>query len=907
MRLNLMNKKKIFKMSETDKKNMTPLLKQYFEIRQAYPEYILFFRLGDFYEMFFDDAINVSKALDLTLTKRGELDGKPVPMCGVPFHAYESYLAKLVKQGYKIAICEQMEDPAEAKKRGNKSIVQRDVVRLVTAGTLTEDNLLNCRRNNYLLCLFKNNNSIGASWLDVSTGDFYTEELPFNDNKEEQNKLNSILSRLSPVEILLPDSYLQSRHVFEIFADYRPQMSVLPQARFNGENALQNLLQHFKISSMEVYGSFSGVEITAAGILLDYVKNTQKSQTLHIEKPIRISNKEVMEINAATRINLELISSASAVKNSSLFDILDNTATSVGARMLSTRLLTPLLNVEEINKRLDVIQFFIDNTSIRSRFLNILKGSADAERALSRLVVGRGGPRDMQAIGSVLSFLPKIKNILTINADGIFLDIPAAVDEIIKKFGNHQNLVEELAKVLVDSPPLFARDGKFVAKGYYPPLDELRELSENTDGVISKMQKEYTEETGITSLKIKNNSLIGYYIEVPSKFAVQMLENKKFIHRQSVLNSVRFTTGELSDFESKIRSASEKALAIELQIYDNLLTLIRASADDISRSIKAIAELDIGASFANLAIEKKYCRPKVDNSLIFDIKEGRHPVVENKLSLENRQDFVGNDCLLGENNSNIWLITGPNMAGKSTFLRQNALIALMAQAGLYVPATSAHIGVISKLFSRVGASDDLARGRSTFMVEMLETSAILNQADERSFVILDEIGRGTATFDGLSIAWSVVEHLHEINRCRALFATHYHELTSLAQKLNKMSLHCMKTKEYNEEVVFMHEVIDGAADRSYGIHVAKLAGLPPLAVKRAEQVLASIENDKKNSNIKELTDDLPLFSAVKVEKVEPKKSPALEALEQINPDALSSREALDELYKLKEILKCQNS
>lgn len=890
-----------------EKNNITPLLQQYFEIRKAYPDYLLFFRLGDFYEMFFDDAVTASKALDLVLTKRGYCNGDPVPMCGVPFHAYENYLARLIKQGYKVAICEQMEDPAEAKKRGSKSVVKRDVIRLVTAGTLTEDTILDSRKNNFLLSVVKTTGMLGASWLDISTGDFYTEEIPFSGNKEEQSKLGALLARLSPVEILISDNYLQSQHIFEIFADYRPQLSVLPQARFNAENAMHNLLQHFNVSSMEVYGSFSKEEITAAGILLDYVKNTQKSENIRIEKPIKVQNREIMEIDASTRRSLEIICSTSSVRNSSLLDVIDNTATSIGARMLASRLSNPILNIEEINNRLDAISFFVENANSRNRLIDLLKGTSDAERALSRLIVGRGGPRDMASIAETLALLPKIKNILASPQENIFQELPPAIQSITQKFGEHQSLVLELQKALAEDLPLLARDGGFVASGYYPPLDNLRELQKNTDACIQKMQEKYETETGIPALKIKNNTLIGHFIEVPSKYAVQMMENQNFIHRQSVLNAVRYTTPELNEFENEIRNAADKALNIELEIFNNLLNLIRASSDDISRSLKAVGELDIAASFANLAIERKYCRPQVDNSFVFEIKEGRHPVVEVSLSAEGQNAFVCNDCALGEKNSNIWLITGPNMAGKSTFLRQNALIAVMAQAGFFVPAKSAHIGVVNKLFSRVGASDDLARGRSTFMVEMVETSAILNQADERSLVILDEIGRGTATFDGLSIAWAVVEHLHEINHCRALFATHYHELTSLSQKLNKMSLHCMKIKEYQGDVVFMHEVIDGAADRSYGIHVAKLAGLPPLAVKRAEQVLASLENDKKNTNIKEQTDDLPLFSTIKTEPEKPQKSPALEALEQINPDALSPREALDELYKLKEILKCQNS
>lgn len=884
---------------------LTPMLEQYFETRKAYPDYLLFYRMGDFYEMFFEDAVAASKALDITLTKRGQYNGEDIPMCGVPFHAYESYLSRLIKQGFKVAICEQLEDPAEAKKRGYKSVVKRDVIRLVTAGTLTEDNLLDSRKNNFLLCFAKIGDTLGASWLDISTGDFYTENLIVN-STNEKTQLSGLLSRLRPVEILLSDAYLQNPQMFEVFSDYRPQLSVLPQARFNSENAKRNLLDLFKVETLDVFGSFSRSEITAAGVLTDYVFTTQKGQIPRVEKPIKVYEHQVMEIDGATRRSLELVESASSVKSNSLLGVMDRTVTGVGARMLASRIASPLLDVGEINQRLDVINFFIDEEFIRQDVRKMLKGCADIERALSRLSLGRGGPRDLLSVKMVLALLPSLKNTLCGLYQNIVKELPTAVAAIVNKFGHHENLVDEIERALSkDDLPLLARDGGFVAEGYYPPLDELHLLKNNSHKVILQLQEKYAEETGISNLKIKYNNVIGYFVEVPVKFATEMLENKNFIHRQSVLNAVRFTTVELTEIENDIRGASDKALAMELQIFDNLVTLVKASSDDISHTAKAIAELDIGASLADLAVEKNYCRPVVDDSLEFEIKEGRHPVVEASLDATHGDGFVGNDCRLGGLNSNIWLITGPNMAGKSTFLRQNALIAVMAQAGAYVPATSAHIGVVNKLFSRVGASDDLARGRSTFMVEMVETAGILNQADERSLVILDEIGRGTATFDGLSIAWAVVEHLHEANRCRALFATHYHELTSLVSRLRKMSLHCMKIKEFNDEVVFLHEVIDGAADRSYGIHVAKLAGLPNVVIKRAEQVLSSLENDKKNTNIKTLADDLPLFAVLK-EKEEDKAvvaSPALEALNALNPDVLSPREALEELYKLKEMLK----
>ena len=884
-------------MTEAKAPALTPMMAQYLETKKAYPDYLLFYRMGDFYEMFFDDAVAASKALDIALTKRGKLEGADVPMCGVPFHAYETYLSRLIKHGFKVAICEQMEDPKEAKKRGAKSGVKRDVIRLVTAGTLTEENLLDSRRNNFLLSLAKTGDMLGVSWLDLSTGDFFLEEIGLK-NKPEAVVVSSLLSRLSPVEILVSDRYLQSPKLFEVFNEYRKKLSVLPEARFNFENARRNLLNLFKVETLDAYGNFSRAEITAAGVLMDYVETTQKGQMPRVEKPVKIYERQVMEIDGATRRSLELLESSSGDRGNSLLSVLDRTVTGAGARMLAGRIASPLVDTKEIGERLNVVEFFLNEEFIRDDVRALLKACPDIERAVSRLSLERGGPRDLAAIKTTLAAVPRLKNILSgASSQNMVSELPEAVARIAGRMGHHENLVDELERALADELPLLARDGGFIREGYYPPLDEIRRVKNNSQQIILQLQEKYAAATDIPNLKIKYNNLIGYFVEVPAKFATRMLENKDFIHRQSVLNAVRFTTVELTEIENEIRGAGEKLLATELELFNKLVTEVRIAADDISRTAKALAELDVGAALADLAAEKNYCRPEIDDSFCFDVEDGRHPVVEASLAREHGGAFVGNDCRLGGDYSNIWLITGPNMAGKSTFLRQNAIIAVMAQIGSFVPAKRARIGVVNKLFSRVGASDDLARGRSTFMVEMVETASILNRADERSLVILDEIGRGTATFDGLSIAWAVVEHLHEVNRCRALFATHYHELTSLVGKLHKMSLHCMKIKEFNDEVIFLHEVIDGAADRSYGIHVAKLAGLPPVVLKRAEQVLSSLENDKKNANIKELADDLPLFSSLKKEEKKPSAVDA--ALAEICPDNLTPREALDELYRLK--------
>jgi len=649
---------------------------------------------------------------------------------------------------------------------------------------------------------------------------------------------------------------------------------------------------------LDSFGNFSRAEVCAAGVLLDYVEVTQKGKLPLIQHPQKVTEGQIMEIDGATRRSLELIESINGDKSSSLLGTIDYTVSGSGGRLLAARVANPLKDVGEINRRLDVVEFFVSNHTIRTDLRQILKSYPDIERAVSRLCVGRGGPRDLANIKTALMLVYPIRNLLSAGDFGA----PNSLQQILKSMGEHSHLVAELDSALADELPLLARDGGFVREGFSPALDEVKRIKNDSHNVILEFQAKYAETTGIANLKIKFNNVIGYFIEVPSKFATQLLEDKRFIHRQSVLNASRFTTVELTELENKISGASDKALALELEIFEQLVKSVRTYCDDILKAAKSFAELDVASALAELAVENNYCRPQIDDSLAFDIREGRHPVVEAAICKNGESSFVANNCDLGGEKGCLWLLTGPNMAGKSTFLRQNAIIAIMAQMGSFVPCAYAHIGIINKVFSRVGASDDLAKGRSTFMVEMVETASILNQADERSFVILDEIGRGTATFDGLSIAWAVVENLHEVNKCRTLFATHYHELTALASKMPKMSLHCMKIKEFNDEVIFLHEVIDGAADRSYGIHVAKLAGLPKSVIKRSEQVLEHLEKNGKGNSISKLADDLPLFAVLREkDDKSQEKNPALEALEAVNPDELTPREALEKLYELKKM------
>ena len=890
---------------EIKKYRLTPMLEQYVKIKEEHKDYLLFYRMGDFYELFLEDAVIASQALDIALTHRGKVGDYNIEMCGVPFHAYESYLSKLIRQGYKVAICEQTESPEEAKKRGAKSVVRREVIRLVTAGTLTEEPLLDAKRNNFLMSVARKSNTFGVAWVDISTGEFFTQE--FNTTgKTEDTILLSVLSRLTPSELIVSDKYLYLAEVGDVIRGFEEQLTVWPDERFNSENAFKRLQKLFEVNTLDAFGDFSRAEISAAGVLIDYVENSQKGKMPHIMPPKKIIDDQIVEIDGATRRSLELVDSISGDKTSSLLGAIDQTVTGAGGRLLANRISNPLCDANQINKRLNIIEFFVNRNELRDQVRQLLKSTTDVGRAVSRLCVGRGGPRDMLNLKNTLGAIPHLRNQIYYNSASqtdVISDIPQELSEVLQKLGEHSSLVNKLGQALIEEDlPLLSRDGGFVREGYSSALDEMRNLRGHSHKTIINLQSKYIEQSGVSGLKIKFNNLIGYFIEVPTKETTKIMEDKTFIFRQSVLNASRFTTVELTELEDKIRGAADKALAMELAIYDELLTSIKVSSDDIIKCGNALAEIDVAISLATLAVENNYCRPIVDDSLSFEIEEGRHPVVEQSLKQANATPFVGNNCFLGGDKGNLWLLTGPNMAGKSTYLRQNAIIAIMAQMGSYVPAKRARIGIINKVFSRVGASDDLAKGRSTFMVEMVETACILNQADERSFVILDEIGRGTATFDGLSIAWAVVEYLHEINRCRTIFATHYHELTSLAGKLPRLSLHCMKIKEFNDEVIFLHEVIDGSADRSYGIHVAKLAGLPKALIKRADQVLQNLERQDKGLSAKDIAADLPLFANLntKVEVVE--KSPALDELELVNPDDLSPREALEKLYELKKLL-----
>ncbi|WP_135503008.1 DNA mismatch repair protein MutS [Roseovarius aestuariivivens] len=867
------------------------MMAQFLEIKAQYRGALLFYRMGDFYELFFDDAVAAAEALDIALTKRGKHLGEDIPMCGVPVHSAEGYLLTLIRKGFRVAVCEQMEDPAEAKKRGSKSVVRRDVIRLVTPGTLTEDSLLEARRHNFLAAFARVRDQAALAWVDISTGAFHVMPLA-------ESRLGPELARLCPSELIVMEG--DEANLGDIVSEFGVALTPLGRAAFDSTSAEQRLCGLFKTQSLEAFGNFERAEVAAMGAIADYLDITQKGKLPLLQPPSRESLARVMQIDAATRRNLELTHALSGGRAGSLLSVIDRTATAGGGRLLERRVAGPSRDLRVVRERQDAVAFGVEHARLREDVRGCLRKVPDLDRALSRLGLDRGGPRDLAAIRNGLAQAADVSQRLQ------NVELPELLDRAAQDLVGHEALETLLDQALVAEPPLLARDGGFIAEGYEPELDDVRKLRDEGRGVIAGMQADYARTTGIQSLKIKHNNVLGYFVEVTATHAEKMLSaplNETFKHRQTTANQVRFTTVPLSEMETRILNAGGRALEIEKRLYTALKDAVLAEAARISQAARAIAEIDLALSLADLAQSEAWCRPKVDESRALLIECGRHPVVEAALKRQGGDSFIANDCALGQG-ADLWLLTGPNMAGKSTFLRQNALMAVLAQMGSFVPARSAHIGMVSQLFSRVGASDDLARGRSTFMVEMVETAAILNQADDHALVILDEIGRGTATYDGLSIAWATLEHLHEVNRCRALFATHYHELTHLSEKLSRVENATVAVKEHEGDVIFLHEVRKGAADRSYGVQVAKLAGLPAAVVERARVVLEALEKgDREGGGKREaFIDDLPLFRASPVPvSAPPKTSPVTDRLQDVLPDELSPRQALDLIYELKRL------
>ena len=881
---------------------VTPMMEQYLEIKAAHPGLLLFYRMGDFYELFFEDAEIASKALGIMLTKRGKHQGLDIPMCGVPVERSDDYLHRLIEKGFRVAVCEQMEDPAAARARGSKSVVRRDVVRLVTPGTLTEDTLLDARTNNYLLAIARARSSAGGdrfglAWIDISTCEFMVTECA-------GAELQATLARINPNEAIVSDALYGDGELGALLREL-PAVTPLTRDVFDSSTAERRLCDYFAVATMDGLAAMSRLEATAAAAAVTYIDRTQVGKRPPLSPPSREAVGTTMAIDPATRANLELTRTLAGERRGSLLDAIDCTVTPAGSRLLAQRLAAPLTDPAQIAQRLDAIAAFVADGAAREDIRSVLRGAPDMSRALARLSVGRGGPRDLAGLrDGILAADQALARL------GELEQPPQEIASVIAALrAPSRELARELEGALAEQLPLVKRDGGFVREGYETALDEVRSLRDASRLVVAAMQARYADDTGIKGLKIRHNNVLGYFVEVTAQHGDKLMSpplNATFIHRQTLAGQVRFTTSELGETEAKIANAGERALNLELEIFDRLCAKALAISDDLRAAAHGFALLDVAAALARLAVDDNYVRPEVDASLGFAIENGRHPVVEQALKRDG-QPFIANSCDLsptpGQTSGQIWLVTGPNMAGKSTFLRQNALIALLAQIGSFVPAGRARIGVIDRLFSRVGAADDLARGRSTFMVEMVETAAILNQASERSLVILDEIGRGTATFDGLSIAWAAIEQLHETNRCRTLFATHYHELTALSAKLPRMFNATVRVKEWQGDVVFLHEVLPGSADRSYGIQVARLAGLPPAMIARAKAVLAKLEAQDRGQTARALVDDLPLFavpSRAASDAAPPSEAEQLlEAIKALHPDEMSPREALEALYALK--------
>ncbi len=891
----------------SDSAPLTPVMARYIELKTANPGFLLFYRMGDFYELFFDDAVMAAGALGIALTKRGQYRGQDIPMAGVPAHAADDYLHRLIDKGYRVAICEQMEDPAEAKKRGSKAIVHRDVVRLVTAGTLTEDRLLVASEANYLLALartFEGGSQaparLGLAWIDMSTGEFRV-------GMCELNVLQGEIARIAPREIIAPPALIEDLTLRRLLSESGAVVTALSKSIDDTTPSGERLAAFFGTAAAADFDNLSRAETAAAANILAYLDATQLGVRPRLSLPQREGPGTFLDIDASARVNLELTRTLAGERAGSLLSAIDCTVTAAGSRELARRLSAPLTDPQMIIERQEAVAYLCRDPIIRERLRQALAPLSDLLRALGRLALGRGGPRDLAALRDGLT---KARDIAALIHHAT---LPSLLAQSIRDLGAPSPaLAEKLTAMLADELPLSRRDGGFVRAAFDPALDEERRLRDDARGLMLGLQATYAEATGIRNLRIKHNNVLGYFIEISAAAADRMFApplNADFFHRQTLASQARFTTTALSDLESRIARAAERALALEQQAFEAMSAEIAGADDAIRKVAIALAALDVESALAELAAIHGWTRPVVDHSLAFAIRGGRHPVVEAALKKTSGGAFIANDCTLGPADEAgdagaVWLLTGPNMAGKSTFLRQNALIAILAQMGSFVPATMAHIGIVDRLYSRVGAADDLARGRSTFMVEMVETAVILNQATNRSLVILDEIGRGTATFDGLSIAWATIEHIHEANRCRTLFATHFHELTALGARLARLTPVTMKVKEWKGDVVFLHEVGRGTADRSYGIQVAKLAGLPASVIARARTVLSKLEEGERAPKVETLIDDLPLFSVSRQAPVEAARhQPLLEAMIGLDPDAMTPREAHEALYRLIELLR----
>ncbi len=864
----------------------TPMMQQYMSIKQQHIDALLFYRMGDFYELFFEDAVVAAKALDIALTHRGKHLEQEIPMCGVPHHAYESYLHKLILSGHTVAICEQTETPAEAKKRGYKAVVKREVVRIITPGTVTEDALLQQDSANYLLSMHSGPKDIALAWADISTGELWCSSVP-------HAALAMELERLRPKEILAVSGAREHSLFQEALQPLSKRVREEVSSQFNSKKGMRALEDWFEVKDASSLGQFSNTEYGAFAALLSYIERTQIHAMPFLKQPKRFENSHRLHIDAATRQHLELNRSVNNEYRGSVLHAINHTVSAAGSRLLSHRLNAPLCDKTAIDARLDEIAFFQTQPELSTKLTQLLQLLPDIERCLSRLSVGRGSPQDAANIRLSLVVARQVAELFQFGAANDNLShLPHNLQQQLQHVVQFDDLLEHLQRSLVDMPPMLLREGGVIRDGFHPKLDEYRSLSAEATAHKEALRVEYATLTGVEKLKIKDNNVIGLFIEVTQNHADALMQHPDFIHRQTMASGVRFTTERLRELESKLVHAKAYALELEIQLFSATSAEILNQSERLSLLASSLAEMDVALSGAMLATTYNYARPTLTTERDLSIHKGRHPTVE-RLS---DAHFTPNDLQLSDT-VRLWLMTGPNMAGKSTFLRQNAVIIILAQMGSFVPAEQATIGLADKIFSRVGASDNLSKGQSTFMVEMVETARILRHATAQSFVILDEIGRGTATYDGMSIAWAVLEQLHEQIGCRGLFATHYHEMTALEESLTHLQNYHMHVQEWDGEVVFLHEVKQGAADRSYGIHVAKLAGLPASVLARATQVLQSLEAEKDESShaIPEMT-ELP-----QVASLNEATSAVLEQMGAIDPNQLSPRDALDALFELKEL------
>ena len=861
----------------------TPMMQQYFDLKSEAGDCLLFYRMGDFFELFFDDARTAAGVLDIALTTRGEHAGEPVPMCGVPVHSAESYLARLIRAGCRVAIAEQVETPDEAKARAkregtpsSKALVKRDIVRFVTAGTLTEEALLEPRRANMLAAVAEVRGTCGVAACDISTGAMLLEEC-------ETSRLPAVLARIGASEIVVPEDLECA------VADAVER----PRKDFSSDEGEARLKAIHGVGTLDGFGQFSRAMLAAAGGLVAYLDHAGRGTLPLLLPPVMRISGSHMAMDEATRASLEILAGQQGGRTHSLIAAIDRCVTGAGARQLAEDLSAPLADRAAIEERLALVDYLLHDPLLREDLRAMLRSLPDIGRALGRLVAGRGSPRDLGQIRDGLCEARRIHDVLRARSNR-----PALLDDLLPDLAGHGELTDLLSRALVPSPPTERQSGGYIAQGYDAALDDLREVSGNARRAIAAMEARYREQTDTPSLKIRHNGVLGYFIEVPSKHADKLMApDSGFTHRQTMANAVRFNSLTLHEEANRIAEAGGRALAAEEAHFEELAERVTDRREVIARTATALARLDVSAGQAQRASDGEWCRPDITEEPVLAIEAGRHPVVEAALAQE-RDRFVANDCTL-EESDRLWLIGGPNMGGKSTFLRQNALIVLMAQAGGFVPARSARIGLVDQLFSRVGAADNLARGRSTFMVEMVETAAILSQATPRSFVILDEVGRGTSTYDGLALAWAVAEAIHETNRSRCLFATHYHEMARLAETCEALSLHHVRAKEWKGDLVLLHELAEGGADRSYGLAVAKLAGVPAPVVKRARSVLDKLEKGRaETGGLGAGLGELPLFAAA-LEAQEKERDTLRERLEEVDVDALSPREALDLLYELK--------